>query len=213
MTKTLYIFSGLGADERVFQQLDFSGFSTTYIKWIVPQDNETIEHYATRLLDQITTIKPTLIGLSFGGLIAIEIAKQIETEKVVLIASVKTKKEIPFYYRLAGQLGLHKLIPTAFLKRSTFFTNWFFGIGSKFEKQLLKQILMDTHPVFLKWAIEKVVKWRNQKETNNLFHIHGTTDRILPLKFVKCNAIIKDGGHFMTLNKADEINSILRQQL
>ncbi len=213
MTKIIYIFSGLGADERVFQRLDFSGFSTTYIKWIVPQDNETIEHYSTRLLDQITTKKPTLIGLSFGGILAIEIAKQIETEKVVLIASVKTKKEIPLYYRLAGQLGLHKLIPTAFLKSSTFLTNWFFGTGSKFEKQLLKQILMDTNPVYLKWAIEKVVKWRNQKETINIFHIHGTADRILPLKFVKCNAIIKDGGHFMTLNKADEINNILRQQI
>ena len=213
MTKTLYIFSGLGADERVFQRLDFSGFSTTYIKWIVPQDNETIEHYATRLLDQITTIKPTLIGLSFGGLIAIEIAKQIETEKVVLIASVKTKKEIPFYYRLAGELALHKLLPPVLLKSSNFITNWLFGAISHFEKQLLKQILMDTNPVFLKWAIEKVVKWGNQKETNNLFHIHGTTDRILPLKYVKCNTTIKDGGHFMTLNKADEINTILRQQL
>ena len=73
MTKELYIFSGLGADERVFQRIDFSGFSTTFIKWIVPQDKETIENYATRLLDQITTTKPTLIGLSFGGLIAVEI--------------------------------------------------------------------------------------------------------------------------------------------
>ena len=78
MTKELYIFSGLGADERVFQRLDFPGFSTTFIKWIVPQDKETIENYATRLLDQITTTNPTLIGLSFGGLIAVEVAKQID---------------------------------------------------------------------------------------------------------------------------------------
>ncbi len=112
MTKELYIFSGLGADERVFQRLDFPGFSTTFIKWIVPQDKETIENYATRLLDQITTTNPTLIGLSFGGLIAVEVAKQIDTEKVILIASAKTKKEIPFYYRFAGQLGLQKLLPT-----------------------------------------------------------------------------------------------------
>ena len=87
MTKELYIFSGLGADERAFQRLDFSDFSTTFIKWIVPHDTETIENYTTRLLDQITTTKPTLIGLSFGGLIAIEVAKQIDTEKVILIAS------------------------------------------------------------------------------------------------------------------------------
>lgn len=213
MTKELFIFSGLGADERVFQRLDFSGFSITFIKWIVPQDKETIEHYATRLLDQITTTKPTLIGLSFGGLIAVELAKQIDTEKVILIASAKTKSEIPFYYRCIGHLGLHKLLPTRLLKTSNFITNWFFGTTSTFEKQLLKQILIDTDPTFLKWAIDKIARWTNQSQTKNIFHIHGTSDRILPFRFVNCNSTIKKGGHFMTLNKADELNKILRQQL
>ena len=213
MTKELYIFSGLGADERVFQRLDFSGFSTTFIKWIVPQDRETIENYATRLLDQITTTKPTLIGLSFGGLIAVELAKQIETEKVILIASAKTKDEIPFYYRFAGQIKLHKLLPTKLLKSSNFITHWFFGSSSTFDKQLLKQILIDTDPTFLKWAIDKVAQWTNQTHTKNVFHIHGTSDRILPFKFVNCNSTIKNGGHLMTINKADELNKILKQQL
>ncbi len=213
MTKELYIFSGLGADERVFQRLDFSGFSTTFIKWIVPQDKETIENYAKRLLDQITTTKPTLIGLSFGGIMAIEVAKQIDTENVILIASAKTKNEIPFYYRFAGQLRLHKLLPTRLLKNSNFITNWIFGTSSMFDKQLLRQILLDTDPIFLKWAIDKVARWTNQTQTKNIFHIHGTSDRILPLRFVKCNTKIKNGGHLMTLNKADELNNILRQQL
>jgi len=213
LTKELYIFSGLGADERVFQLLDFSGFSTTFIKWIVPHDKETIEHYAKRLLDQIKTVKPTLIGLSFGGLIAIEVAKQIDTEKLILIASAKTKNEIPFYYRFAGKLSLHKLLPTRLLKRSNIITNWFFGTSSIFDKQLLKQILIETDPTFLKWAIDKVVSWTNQVQTKNIFHIHGTRDKILPFGFVKCNLKIKNGGHLMTLNKADELNNILRQQL
>jgi pimeloyl-ACP methyl ester carboxylesterase len=213
LTKELYIFSGLGADESVFHRLDFSGFSTTFIKWIVPQKTEIIEHYATRLLDQITTTKPILIGLSFGGLIAVEVAKQIETEKVILIASAKTKKEIPFYYRFAGQLRLHKLLPTRLLKRSNFVTNWFFGTSSTFDKQLLKQILLVTDPTFLKWAIDKIVRWTNQTQTQNIFHIHGTSDRILPLCFVNCNQSINNGGHLMTLNKSEELNTILRQLL
>lgn len=213
LTKELYIFSGLGADERVFQRLDFSGFSTTFIKWIVPQDKETIESYATRLLEQITTTKPILIGLSFGGLVAVEVAKQIETEKVILIASAKTKKEIPFYYRFAGQLGLQKLLPTRLLKNPNFITNWFFGTTSNFDKQILKQILIDTDPTFLKWSIDKVARWTNQTPTKNIFHIHGTNDRILPLNFVSCNSTIKNGGHLMTLNKAEEVNQILRQQI
>ena len=184
MTKELYIFSGLGADDRVFQRLDFSDFSTTFIKWIVPQDS---------------------------GLIAVEVAKQIDTEKVIVIASAKTKKEIPFYYRLAGQL--HKLFPTRLLKSSNFITNCFFGTSSTFDKQLLKQILIDTDPIFLKWAIDKVARWTNQTQTKNIFHIHGTSDRILPLSFVKSNSTIRNGGHLMALNKSDELTNILRQQL
>lgn len=213
MTKDLYIFSGLGADERVFQRLDFSGFSTTFIKWIIPQDNETIENYATRLLDQITTNKPTLIGLSFGGLIAIEVAKLIDTKKVILIASAKTKMEIPFYYRFAGNFGLHKLLPIRLLKGSNFITNWLFGTTSTFDKQLLKQILNDTDPTFLKWAIDKVARWTNQTPSKTIYHIHGTSDRILPYKFLNCHSTIKNGGHLMILNKADELNLVLRKLL
>lgn len=213
MKKELYIFSGLGADERVFQLLDFSGFSTTFIKWTTPLENETIENYAERFLRQIKTTKPTLIGLSFGGIIAIEIAKLIDTEKVILISSAKTKDEIPSFYRFAGQIGLHKLLPGRYLKSSNFITNWLFGASSTFDKQLLKQILIDTDPIFLKWAIDKIVRWTNLTPSPNIFHIHGTSDRILPISFVNCNSRIENGGHLMTLNKSYEINQILRQQL
>lgn len=211
MTKEVFIFSGLGADERVFQRLDLSDFTITFIKWVVPYDNETIEQYSSRLLCQITVTKPILIGLSFGGIIAVEIAKQVEIEKLVLISSVKTKNEIPFYFRLVGQFRLHKLFPTRLLKSSNCITNWLFGTRSEFDKQLLKQILIDTDPIFLKWAIDKIVRWKNQTQINNIFHIHGTSDRILPVRFVKCNAEIKNGGHLMVLNKEEELNKMLKQ--
>ena len=107
MTNEIYIFSGLGADERVFQKLDFSDFKTTFVKWIIPQDKETIENYSTRLLAQITTKNPTLIGLSFGGIIAVEVAKQIDTEKVILIASAKTK--IEQYFKTTNMTDEKKL--------------------------------------------------------------------------------------------------------
>ncbi|WPR76254.1 hypothetical protein [Algoriphagus sp. NG3] len=152
-------------------------------------------------------------GLSFGGLIAVEVAKQIDAQQVILIASAKTKSDIPFYYRFAGRLGLHRLLPTGLLKSSNFVTNWFFGTSSTFDKQLLKQILNDTHPAFLKWAIDKVTCWTNQTQTKNIFHIHGTSDRILPLSFIKCDQTVKNGGHLMTLNKADQLNNIIKQQI
>ncbi len=213
MTKEIYIFSGLGVDERIFQRLDFSDFKVTFIEWIVPQGNETIEQYATRLIEQISTLKPILIGLSFGGIMAIEVAKQIDIEKVIVISAVKTRKELPPYYRLAGNLKIHKLVPTRLFKRSNFFTYWLFDAKSQFDKKLLKQILYDTNPIFIKWAIDKVVCWRNQTIVENIFHIHGVRDWILPLRYVTCDKIIKSGGHLMTLNRAEEMNDVLHEQL
>lgn len=213
MVNKIYIFSGLGADERVFKKLDFSGLDVTFVDWILPLDQETIEQYATRLLDQIPSKNPILIGLSFGGIMAVEVAKHICTKKIILIASAKTKGEIPIYFRIAGRLNLHKLLPTAVLKSSNFITNWFFETSSIDDKKLLKQILMDTNSVFLKWAIGKIANWKNADLPNNIFHIHGDSDRILPVAFVKADVVVQDGGHFMTLNKAEELTRILRKKL
>ena len=87
--KELYLISGLGADKRVFDFLDLPGFKIHHIEWVEPGDHETVENYAKRLLNQIRTVKPILIGLSFGGLIAIEIGKLMETEKIILISSAR----------------------------------------------------------------------------------------------------------------------------
>ena len=213
MTNELFILSGLGADERAFEKLDFSGYTPNHIKWITPINSEPIAHYAARLIDQIPAKKPILIGLSFGGIMAIEIAKQIEPERLILISSAKVKQEIPFYFRLAGKLKLHKMIPIRLLKSSNLISNWLFGIKSPYDKNLFKQILMDSDPNFLKWAIDKVATWKNQVLPKNVFHIHGTNDKILPLAFINANLRVEDGGHLMILNKSEELNKILRSYL
>ncbi len=211
MKQKIVIFSGLGADERVFQKLDLSLYSPVFINWVSPFKNETIEAYAQRIKEQITVQNPVIIGLSFGGIMAIEIGKLIKTEKIILLASVKTADELPFYYRFAGSLRLHKLLPTLVLKRPNFISNWFFGAESDSEKVLLKQILADTDSVFLAWAIDKIARWKNKTLLSNIFHIHGNADRILPIRFVRCDVTIAGGGHFMTLNKVEELKEILEK--
>jgi pimeloyl-ACP methyl ester carboxylesterase len=208
--KDIYLFSGLGADKRAFQRLDLSGYRTTFIEWITPERDESIEAYAKRLLSQIKTDRPVLIGVSFGGMMAVEVAKQIETEKIILISSAKSKKEIPFYFWITGALRLYRLLPSHVLKKPNFVFHWLFGIYTKSEKELLREIIKDTDPVFLFWAIRKIAFWSNQTNHKNLLHIHGTGDRILPFRFTKADFIIEDGGHFMILNRADELTKILR---
>ncbi|MHA4807131.1 alpha/beta fold hydrolase [Flavitalea flava] len=207
---TIYLFGGLGTDERVFKDINLSGFRTVFIQWIPPLAGESIENYCRRLSQKIDTPDPVLIGLSFGGMVAVEISKLIETQKVILIASAKTKFEIPFYYRIARSLRLHKLVSAAFLKQPTFFSNWFFGTAGREDKKVLATILRDTDAAFLKWAIDIIVGWKNVTIPGKIIHIHGTKDLVLPYRFVRPDITIAKGGHLMTLNKAREITEVLR---
>ena len=210
MSEPIYLISGLGADERVFQNLDFGRRRPTFIQWIEPKDNETIQDYALRLSEQIVTNKPIILGVSFGGMIAIEIAKQIDYQQVILISSAKTKTEIPLIYRILGRLKLHKLIPIRLFKQANILTYWFFGMNSKSEKKMLKGILNDTDSTFLKWAMDAIITWKNEVIIDKLVHFHGDNDRILPIKNIKnVDLIIPNGGHLMVFNQADEINDAL----
>lgn len=209
--KEIFLLSGLGADKRVFEFLDLSDFKVNHVDWIEPTDNETIQSYAQRLLKQITTDRPIIIGVSFGGIMTIEIGKLIQTDKLILISSAKTKNDIPIYYRVIGHLGLNKLIPTWVLKSVNPLTYWFFGTKTKKQKDLLKTILKETNNKFLKWAIDKIVNWDNWTELKNVTTIHGTADRILPLKTADFKII--NGGHLMIFDKADQLNGVLTKQL
>ena len=211
--KRIYIFSGLGADERAFQNLDLTNFDPIYIRWLPVSNKENIIDYAKRLLPQIGTSQPILMGLSFGGLIAIEVAKLIATEKVILISSAKTGKEIPLYYRIAGSLQLQRVLPTRLLVNPSRLANWMFGITTSEDKKLLADILHDTDPHFLKWAITQIVEWSNKQQISNLVQIHGTADRILPFRKVRADIVIANGGHFMVVNRSQEISKIFKDLL
>ena len=211
--KNLYVFSGLGADERVFYKIDFSNYHVHFIKWIRPHRNESMESYALRLTLQITNEKPILVGLSFGGMMAVEVAKHIDTEKIILISSAKCRKEIPFYFRLAGKIGLANIIPSTALIKINVFTNWFFSNRTPQDKRLLSAILHDTDAIFLKWAILKIASWQNIIVPNNVYHIHGDADRVLPCRYATCNAVIKDGAHLMIVSKATEVSTIMRNAI
>jgi pimeloyl-ACP methyl ester carboxylesterase len=208
--KHIYLFSGLGADHRVLKDLNFTSHQAMFITWIAPLTNEAIGEYAKRISAQIKHENPILIGLSFGGMMAIEVTKFIHNEEVIVIASAKNHQEIPFYFKMLRYFPIYRFIPSKILLRPNLVLNWLFGLENKSEKELLKNILTDTDPVFFKWAIHQIITWKNSDIPPKIKHIHGSSDRILPIFHIQCDQIIKHGGHFMTINRAGEINKILK---
>lgn len=209
----IYILSGLGVDRRVFYKINFKGLNVTYLDWIAPIPTESISCYARRLSAKITTESPILIGLSFGGMVAMEIATIIDVKQVILLASAKEDSELPKLYKLIGTLRLHRFIPTSVLKSHHILSNYFFGISLKEDKMMLKQILQETDAKFLSWAISQIVNWKNKTIPNNLIHIHGSKDRIIPIRNVIPTFIIQRAGHFMTITHAKEIETLIQKIL
>lgn len=213
MTEKCYLLSGLGADGTVFQYLDFEGVEVEYMEWLPPLSKETLPAYAKRMTQKITTPHPILVGLSFGGMVAMEIAKQIPVKKVILISSAKERKELPWFYRFSAKLKLQKILPYTLIKRTNGFTYWLFGATSAHEKALLKEIFRKTPTTFLKWAINAILTWKNTEISAHILHIHGDKDRILPYKNVKDTFCITGGGHSMIVNKAHEIAPLINKFL
>lgn len=211
--KPIYIISGLGTDRRVFRAIDFSGYTPVFIDWLVPGEHETIEDYAKRMASQVTTTDPILIGLSFGGIMVQEVAKHITTEKIILIASVKTRHELPPYFRLSGNLGLNRIIPEILLRKTNSMVNWFFGAETEGDKKVLKSILDDLDMRIVRWSIDKLLNWSGNSGAQKILHIHGTKDHILPIRYVTCDIKVEGGGHLMCINRAKEISEILKTHL
>lgn len=209
----IYFISGLGADASVFKFLKLGNYQQVHVKWLPTNEGESLQDYAGRLIEQIHTQNPIIVGLSFGGIVAIEIAKRLPAAKIVLLSSITNRNEIPWYFRLAGLLRLHKLVPANLLKHANFITYWFFGVRTPEEKKLLAEIFERTDPKFLKWAIDKIVTWQNQTTIKNLVRIHGSSDRLLLLGSAHPDYRIERGGHLMVIDHAAEISNTLLQIL
>jgi pimeloyl-ACP methyl ester carboxylesterase len=211
--KTVYCISGLAADERAFSRLKLEGYEITCLPWLTPLPNESIAGYAARMSEQIITERPVLIGLSFGGMMCIEIAKIIPVEKVILISSIKSRSELPFWMKAAGFLRLNKLFPMRSFRLIEPIENRFIGVTAPDELEMVRHYRRNTPQVYLDWAINQVLKWRNDWQPSNLFHVHGDADRIFPINRLAPTHTINQGGHFMIMSKATEVNAALRQIL
>lgn len=213
MKPTIYIISGLGADKRMFQNYSFDDFNVIHIDWILPFQNEIFQSYAFRISENMNDENAFLIGLSFGGMLSVEISKIKKFKKIFLLSSAKTMFEIPLYYRVLGKLNLLEIIPVSFLKSVNFLTNFVFGAKTNSEKILLKDIIRNTENSFMKWALYQIINWKNKDFEENIFHIQGNRDLILPHYFVKYDYLIEGGTHFMTLNQSKKIEQIILRNL
>jgi hypothetical protein len=213
MSSVIYCISGLGAGKRIFDNLSVNGHELCHLSWIQPLKKESIEQYAARMSAAIREPFPLLLGVSFGGIMAIEIAKLLLVKKLFVVSSVKSANELPFWMKNVGRLQLNKIFPVKPFRLIQPIANNRLGVSNEEEKLMIRAYRQSADPVYLNWAINQVLNWKNNWQPDNLIHIHGDQDKIFPIRKITVTNIIKGGTHLMIYNRAQEISQIIGNEV
>lgn len=206
-----FLIPGLGADARIYKNLDFSGYEVVKVSWIDPAEKDTLVTYAQKLIDHYRiTPGSTVVGNSLGGMLAMEIAKKLELNKAILISSIKTKSEAPDNHKWYKLFPLYKLLPARLFSKLGIFVKYAFGKMSTEDQWLLVNMVENTPPHFAKWALGAILHWENETVPQNVYHIHGDKDLVFPCHRIKGATIVKGGSHIMILNRSKDINIWLK---
>jgi len=205
---------GLGYDSQIFKNLDLSGLELENLNWIEPLPKEKFHDYALRLFSKTKKYseKTILIGHSLGGAVSQEIASVHQIEKIILISSIKSRKELPFSLKLVKPLRVYKLFTKEISLRTIRFWGATHGFENDEEKNLFKNMVSQHSNAYLQWALRSLSSWRAPNISTEIIHIHGTKDKTLPFKLIKKpDYIIRNGSHICVLKKAEEITRIIKK--
>ena len=214
----MYCISGLGADHHIFDGLNVPGVSWSHLSWLMPEGDESLADYASRMKMGMRTgiadTAPVLLGVSFGGMMAIEIAKQCPGATVIIVSSIRHRRQLPLPLKMTRHLGVGKWklgkwkLPTNSRLLAPF-QDYFLGVETQQDSRLVREYRGNVDPHYLQWSIQHIAGWQNEWQPNPLYHIHGSKDKIFPLNLVEPTHIVRGGGHLMIHNRAGEISRIL----
>jgi hypothetical protein len=210
----VYCIPGMGVDGRLFKNLHLENCRIHHIKWITPNKNETMSEYALRLSEQIDSSEPfILIGVSFGGMCSVEIAKHLNPLRTFVISSCKISRELPLKINIWKYFALYKKLSDALYIKGAMLVKKQFGVVTKEQSERFLEMLMSAPDNYFNGAVHCIMNWQNEMIPEGVIQIHGTADRVLPHKKINCNYKLEGGDHFMIVTKAREISEIINAEI
>ena len=211
----LILFSGMGADASIFlpQRLAFPNLIVP--EWIPPQKAEGLESYCARFAQTFAPQCPCVVGgASFGGVVALEMTRHLETLGCILIGSVRGPDELPKRIRMlrsfAPTLSIAPIslmqwaADSAAVSANRVGVKHLAGVSRQFAK---------SDPAVLRWSAQTILSWDSSYESVNVRHIHGDRDCVFPIGCVRPDKVVLGGGHVISMTHGSQVNEFIREQL
>jgi pimeloyl-ACP methyl ester carboxylesterase len=213
-TFQLILLPGLGADHRLLEPQRAAFPQLVIPPWIPPRKNESLPQYAARMAEIVAPSRdaPLILGgVSFGGMLAYEMARHLKPDAVVLIASCRTRKSLRPIYAPGRWLpvtawSLAKLFSGPVIR--------FRHRRSAAKRELLTAMFKESDSAFMRWTLRAILSWQSTPPADvPIYQIHGRRDRVIPASKVDADAWIPNGGHLINVTHADQVNAFIRNAL
>jgi pimeloyl-ACP methyl ester carboxylesterase len=211
----LILLPGLGADRRLLDPQREAFPQLVVPPWIAPRKNEALPDYAARLAETIVPshdVPLVLGGVSFGGMLACEMARHLKPQAVVLIASCRT----PDALRPAFRVGRWLLpwVPAQVWTVAKLLSGPVVRIRLSVppqQKEMAICMFKDSDSRFMHWTLQAIMNWKPKPLAGvRVLQIHGGRDPLIPARRVHADVLIPDGGHMINVSHAAEVNDFLR---
>ncbi|CAH0231723.1 alpha/beta hydrolase [Chryseobacterium sp. Bi04] len=206
----IYVVSGLGADFKVLERLEFPpNYESVFIDWLIPESNEPFDDYVKRMAEKVDDSEPfCLLGYSFGGIIVQEINQLKPAEKVVILGSIKSDKEKSKFIKTGEVTKIPRILPVGLFNNRA--AQVYSVVRKLFDPRNPKilEYFKVRDPYYLKWSVEKVSEWKFE-ENPNVIQILGDKDIVFPIRYSKPDYVIKGGSHLFPVTKHKEVSKIL----
>jgi len=210
----VYFIPGLGADYRLYNNIQIQDATPHFLEWMEPGYCKSLEEYARNFVPLIDTTQPfALCGTSMGGMVAIELSKIIQPQKLILISTVKTKNEFPPHLRILAKTRLHEVLNNALRPTLAAMMDVLVSWQDETERTIFLDMLNKSTPEYLRFAIDACVNWNNEVMPVNYLHLHGTLDPLFPINKLTNVTAVEGGNHFMVYEKGEEISRIITDVL
>lgn len=211
----LILLPGLGSDERLLAPQRRAFPELTIPPWFPPAKDESLASYAARMAERVRPAcngRLVLGGVSFGGMLAYEMARHLKCEAVVQIASCRGRRALRFGFRVG--CPLLPFVPLVAWDGAKLAAGVVMRARSRMppaDRALLVGMFREMDSAFMQWAAQAALGWTPAPlEGTPVFQIHGRRDVMIPANRVQADVWIPDGGHLINVTHADRVNDFLR---
>lgn len=207
----IYCIPGLGLNSEIYRNIEFENANVHVFNWFNPDFDESFDTYVNRFASQIQKRNRPLIivGHSFGGIIAQELQKIVNADKLILLSTITSREELPFKLKILKATKIHRMVNKSLIKSTFHLFGRRHGYSSKELQKLVLDSIIDLSGYYFNWSVDQVISWDSTTVDSPILRIHGKKDNTFPARKIKEAVWLEDGDHLLLFKKGDRVSEII----